>query len=142
MMRECEEIKRLLPISSRQRPAWDLMALGEEGFREFSIDLGISSRVYVEKDEFYNPLAGISNSGCLLILSILSCPETGYVVYASSARLPGLFIHFILLVFNTHRNSISQRNDRSCESLIVFQFEEVFPHPGMDRPVSPLYGKP
>ena len=56
MMRECEEIKRLLPISSRQRPAWDLMALGEEGFREFSIDLGISSRVYVEKDEFYNPV--------------------------------------------------------------------------------------
>lgn len=56
MMRECEEIKRQLPISSYQRPAWDLETLGREGFQQFSIDLGVSSRVYVEKDEFYNPV--------------------------------------------------------------------------------------
>ena len=53
MMRE--EIKRQLPISSYSRPAWDLETLGAMKLQEFSVDLGISSRIYVEKDEFYNP---------------------------------------------------------------------------------------
>ena len=51
MMRECEEIKRQLPISSYSRPAWDLETLGAMKLQEFSVDLGISSRIYVEKDE-------------------------------------------------------------------------------------------
>lgn len=55
MMRECEEIKRQLPISSYSRPAWDLETLGRMKLAEFAIDLGISSRIYKEKDEFYNP---------------------------------------------------------------------------------------
>lgn len=55
MMRECEEIKRQLPISSYSRPAWDVETLGKMKLKEFSIDLGISSRIYIEKDEFYNP---------------------------------------------------------------------------------------
>lgn len=55
LMQECEEIKRQLPISTYVRPAWDLSVLGNLGFQEFSVDLGISSRVYREKDEFYNP---------------------------------------------------------------------------------------
>ena len=55
MMRECEEIKRQLPISSYSRPAWDLETLGKMKLENFSIDLGISSRIYKEKDEFYNP---------------------------------------------------------------------------------------
>ena len=55
MMRECEEIKRQLPISSYVRPAWDLETLGKLGFGKFSIDLGVSSRIYTKKDEFYNP---------------------------------------------------------------------------------------
>lgn len=55
MMRECEEIKRQLPISSCIRPAWDLEILGRLGLSRFSIDLGISSRIYTKKDEFYNP---------------------------------------------------------------------------------------
>lgn len=55
MMQECEEIKRQLPISSYVRPAWDLETLGKLGISRFSIDLGISSRVYTKKDEFYNP---------------------------------------------------------------------------------------
>lgn len=55
MMRECEEIKRQLPISSYSRPAWDLETLGAMKLQEFSVNLGISSRIYVEKDEFYNP---------------------------------------------------------------------------------------
>ena len=55
MMRECEEIKRQLPISSYSRPAWDLETLGAMSLKEFHMDLGISSRIYLEKDECYNP---------------------------------------------------------------------------------------
>ena len=55
LMHECEEIKRQLPISSYIRPAWDLETLSRVGMEQFSIDLGISSRIYVERDEFYNP---------------------------------------------------------------------------------------
>ena len=55
MMQECEEIKRQLPISSYIRPAWDLETLGKLGVNRFSIDLGISNRIYTKKDEFYNP---------------------------------------------------------------------------------------
>ena len=50
-----EEIKRQLPISSYIRPAWDLETLGKLGVNRFSIDLGISNRIYTKKDEFYNP---------------------------------------------------------------------------------------
>ncbi len=56
MMRECEEIKRQLPISSRVRPAWDIECLSRLGIQRFSIDLGVSRRIYIEKDEFYNPV--------------------------------------------------------------------------------------
>lgn len=56
MMMECEEIKRQLPVSSYIRPAWDLEILGKQGVSRFSIDLGISSRIYEKKDEFYNPM--------------------------------------------------------------------------------------
>ena len=55
LMQECEDIKRQLPISSFLRPAWDLETLGRIGVEEFSFDLGISKRIYIEKDEFYNP---------------------------------------------------------------------------------------
>jgi len=55
LMQECEDIKRQLPISSFVRPAWDLETLGKMGIEEFSFDLGISKRIYIEKDEFYNP---------------------------------------------------------------------------------------
>ena len=59
MMQECEEIKRQLPISSYVRPAWDLETLGKLGINRFSIDLGISSRIYTKKDEFYLSLIHI-----------------------------------------------------------------------------------
>lgn len=55
MMAECEEIKRQLPISSRIRPAWDVEILSRLGTEKLSLDMGISPRIYVEKDEFYNP---------------------------------------------------------------------------------------
>lgn len=55
MMRECEEIKRQLPISSYDRPAWDISTLGQKGMRGFSVDLDMGKRIYVKKDMFYNP---------------------------------------------------------------------------------------
>lgn len=55
MMHECEEIKHQLPINSCVRPAWDVNILGKIGMESFSLDLGISKRIYIEKDEFYNP---------------------------------------------------------------------------------------
>ena len=55
MMRECDEIKHQLPISSCSRPAWDLQTLETLGVKRIYVDLGISSRIYCEKDEFYNP---------------------------------------------------------------------------------------
>lgn len=55
MMRECEAIKRQLPISACARPAWDLDILGKLGVQQFSVDLGVGSRIYQEIDEFYNP---------------------------------------------------------------------------------------
>lgn len=56
MMQECEEIKRQLPISTYNRPAWDISVLGQLGMREFALDLDMGKRIYVEKDEFYNPM--------------------------------------------------------------------------------------
>ena len=55
LMQECEDIKRQLPISSYIRPAWDVEELGKLGAEQLSIDLGLSKRVYKEKNEFYNP---------------------------------------------------------------------------------------
>ena len=55
LMQECEDIKRQLPISSYIRPAWDVEELGKVGMEQISIDLGVSRRMYKEKDAFYNP---------------------------------------------------------------------------------------
>lgn len=55
LMEECENIKRQLPISSYARPSWDLAALGKTGIASFQIDLEIGKKIYLEKDEFYNP---------------------------------------------------------------------------------------
>ena len=56
MMHENELIKQTLPISGYSRPAWDIDALGKLGAQQFSIDLGVSKRIYIKTDEFYNPV--------------------------------------------------------------------------------------
>ena len=56
MLQENENIKKQLPISNYVRPAWDVETLGKLGIQELSLDLGVSRRIYVEKDEFYNPV--------------------------------------------------------------------------------------
>ena len=55
LMQECEDIKRQLSISNYARPAWDLEALSNSGVQQFQIDVGVSQRVYMEKNAFYNP---------------------------------------------------------------------------------------
>ena len=55
MMEECENIKRLMPISECRRPAWDVQALKVLGMEHVQADDTLSSRLFKEKDEFYNP---------------------------------------------------------------------------------------
>ena len=50
-----KELSSKLFMSDKKRPAWDLETLSRIGVEEFSFDLGISKRIYTEKDEFYNP---------------------------------------------------------------------------------------
>ena len=54
-MQDWEAIKEQLEISYHVRPAWDITALEKAGFEQIRLDLGISKRIYTEKDEFYNP---------------------------------------------------------------------------------------
>ena len=55
LMEECETIKQLMSISECRRPAWDVQALKYFGMEEVQADTELSSRLYKEKDEFYNP---------------------------------------------------------------------------------------
>ena len=55
LLQECEAIKRQLPISSYSRPAWDVETLGKLGVADLSLNFGVSGRIYIEKDAFYNP---------------------------------------------------------------------------------------
>ena len=55
MMHECEAIKQELRISTHDRPKWDIQTLQEFGMKECQADVTISERIYLEKDEFYNP---------------------------------------------------------------------------------------
>lgn len=56
MLRENDAITRQLPISFRNRPAWDLDYLSKAGAERFVIDTGVWKRIYLEKDIFYNPV--------------------------------------------------------------------------------------
>jgi ubiquinone/menaquinone biosynthesis C-methylase UbiE len=52
---ENNAIKQQLPVSYHSRPAWDIEVLGRLGCEVFELDLGVSKRIYLEKDAFYNP---------------------------------------------------------------------------------------
>ena len=52
---ECEVIQRSLVISSEVRPQWDVQYLLSQEVDFLQIDRSISQRIYLEKDEFYNP---------------------------------------------------------------------------------------
>lgn len=53
---ENDAIMRQLPISSHRRPAWDAEALEDLGVSSLTIDYRLSGRVFLEKDEFFNPV--------------------------------------------------------------------------------------
>lgn len=55
MLQENNEIKKALDISYHRRPFWDLSVLHRLGAEKFFLDMGVSSRIYIEKDGFYNP---------------------------------------------------------------------------------------
>lgn len=55
MLEECERIKAQLPISRKNRPAYDVAVLCENTRGEIRIDPDLGKRIYLEKDEFYNP---------------------------------------------------------------------------------------
>lgn len=52
---ECEAIQRSLEISKQERPSWDIHFLLQQSIAKLSVDMRLSSKIYVEKDEFYNP---------------------------------------------------------------------------------------
>ena len=45
-----------LSISSEVRPQWDVQYLLNQEVDSLQIDRTISQRIYLEKDEFYNPI--------------------------------------------------------------------------------------
>lgn len=53
---ECEMIQRSLVISSEVRPQWDVQYLLNQKVDSLQIDCSISQRIYLEKDDFYNPI--------------------------------------------------------------------------------------
>ena len=55
MLQENNEIKKELDISYHRRPYWDISVLSGLGVEKFQLDMGVSKRIYLEKDEFYNP---------------------------------------------------------------------------------------
>lgn len=55
MLEACERIKSQLPISRKNRPAYDVAVLCENTAGEIRIDTSLGKRIYLEKDEFYNP---------------------------------------------------------------------------------------
>lgn len=52
---ESEAIQRLMPISHNKRPEWDVQHLLGSGISTLTVDLTLSSKIYLEVDEFYNP---------------------------------------------------------------------------------------
>lgn len=55
MLRENNEIKRMLDVTTHRRPFWDVAVLASLNVKRFQIDLGVSERIYLKMDEFYNP---------------------------------------------------------------------------------------
>ena len=55
MLEECEKIKSRMPISGCRRPYWDVKLLEGLQMEVLTADCSISSRIFKEKDEFYNP---------------------------------------------------------------------------------------
>ncbi|MDO4298230.1 MAG: class I SAM-dependent methyltransferase [Lachnospiraceae bacterium] len=56
LMQECENLKQELDISTKRRPEWDVSVMKLLGCQEICTRRDISEQIYLEKDEFYNPV--------------------------------------------------------------------------------------
>ena len=55
-MQECIAITEELSISRMDRPHWDVHMMRKAGFSRVYLDMAVSSRMYDEEDELYNPV--------------------------------------------------------------------------------------
>lgn len=55
-MEECIAITEELSISRMDRPHWDAHMMRKAGFSRVYLDMAVSSRIYNEEDELYNPV--------------------------------------------------------------------------------------
>ena len=55
MMKENDEITRMIGKTQKPRPDWDIELLRDAGFHGITADLNVYQRIYIEADEFYNP---------------------------------------------------------------------------------------
>ena len=55
-MQECIAITEELSISRMDRPHWDVHMIRKAGFSRVYLDMTVSSRIYNEEDELYNPV--------------------------------------------------------------------------------------
>ncbi len=56
VLNECDAIKASLAVSRVRRPLWDFSVLERLGFGEIAIDRLVSERIYLERDEVWNPV--------------------------------------------------------------------------------------
>lgn len=55
-MQECIAITEELSISRMDRPHWDVHMMRKAGFSRVYLDMAVSSRIYDEENELYNPV--------------------------------------------------------------------------------------
>ena len=55
-MQECIAITEELTISRMDRPHWDVHMMRKAGFSRVYLDMAVSSRIYEEENELYNPV--------------------------------------------------------------------------------------
>ena len=55
LIKENEQIKKILREEQKLRPQWDVELLKEAGFCDISVDSSVWKRIYRDFDEFYNP---------------------------------------------------------------------------------------
>ncbi len=55
LVKECETMYQMLPITNFERPNWDYQILKSLGVKEIKINERIGTEIYREKDQFYIP---------------------------------------------------------------------------------------
>lgn len=55
MIEACSELYRMLPVSTMNRPVWDVEVLKQIGFSDIVTDTTVSERIYRTENQFYVP---------------------------------------------------------------------------------------